>query len=167
MTKHLSSLQICFYNLKMLNRQKWAAIQAVLATTIPLQPQAYWRVKVVCFEIYYGFGSNELKIQSNDQYHKQTKMSFQDIYLPSGSDEPSHECTFLIFSHVHDTRHFKAFLDPVGLFQVVDEHVLHTNMPTVHSLYTTYWNYLAINLLNNSTILLLKLKRTCILRIPM
>ena len=58
-------------------------------------------------------------------------------HIPCRPDKPSHEGTFFILGHLHDAGGFKATFDPVCLFQVVDEHVLHTDMAAVYILNTS------------------------------
>ena len=60
------------------------------------------------------------------------------IPIPSGTDQPGQDETFVFTAELHDAWSFKLAADPVCLIQVVDEHELHANVATVHILFRQY-----------------------------
>lgn len=67
----------------------------------------------------------------------QTETLFRDPFLGqkllklSGSRQSSQQQTLLISGQVHDARRFELLANPLALFQIVDEHVLHTDVLAV------------------------------------
>lgn len=51
------------------------------------------------------------------------------VCLPSSTSEPGQNQFLLLFGHLHDAGNFQSLTNPITLFQRIDEHKLHTNMP--------------------------------------
>ena len=52
-------------------------------------------------------------------------------FTPTTPDESSHQSPFLIIGHLHDVGLLKPLPDPVLLLQVVQKHILRSNVLAV------------------------------------